>query len=289
MNPTRRNRIALLAVAAALLVAGLAGPVRRALDDRERHRAAASLAEQVARENAAIAADYATNRDKVLAEVRALIDRGEAKQAMALAGRYVPVGDAAVRELHREAANAESLRQRGEMYRALVRSDCAEAAVLGRVAKMLAASVEPGVTVGATLTATRLTGLEARETVLARLREPADPEREDTLRPRGAATPPSADAGKPAEATPQRNVPVMKGPVDWVTRMRQDNRARPLPDYLGMVYSPIAGDVMCVWRIGGRREHGSRSFAFTMDVWMAPAPDSKSLTADPVRYVERPV
>jgi hypothetical protein len=71
--------------------------------------------------------------------------------------------------------------------------------------------------------------------------------------------------------------------------MRQDNRARPLPDYLGMVYSPIAGDVMCAWRVEGRREQASRAFAFTMDVWMAPTPDSKRLAPDPVRYAERPL
>jgi len=286
---TRNARFALLAVAATLLVVGLAGPVRRALDDRERARASAALAEQVAREKAVVATDFAANRARILAEVRALIDRGETMQAMTRAGRYLSTGDAGVLELHREAANAESLRQRGEAYRTLVQRDCTDAAVRKQVATMLAASVEPGVTVGATLTVTRLAEPEARETVLTRLREPADPEREDTLHPHNVASPPAAGTHQSAGAQGARNVPVLQGPVDWVTRMRQDNRARPLPDYLITLQSAVAGDATCAWRVVGRREQGSRAFAFTMDVWMAPTPDGKGLAADPVRYVERPL
>jgi hypothetical protein len=71
--------------------------------------------------------------------------------------------------------------------------------------------------------------------------------------------------------------------------MRENHRARPLRDYLGMVYSPSAQDVMCVWRVDGIRRQDVRTYAFTIDVWMAPTPDGKGLAADPVRYVERPV
>jgi hypothetical protein len=281
-----KTSIAMLIVAVALLVVGIAGPARRAYDERERARATAALAERVAQERTVIAADYAANRDRILADVRAAIDRGDAAGAMALAARYVPGADDALRELHREAANTVSLRQRAEQYAALVRRECAEDLVRDRVTRMLAAAFNAGAAAEGTPLVRRLQRAEARDVVLARIREPVDPEREDTLHPHGAAAPAAGSATAPG---PERNVPVLKGPVDWVTRMRQDNRARPLPDYLGMLYSPLANDVICAWRVEGRRRDGSRVFAYTMDVWMAPTPDSKNLTADPVRYVERPV
>jgi hypothetical protein len=55
------------------------------------------------------------------------------------------------------------------------------------------------------------------------------------------------------------------------------------------LYSPAAQDVMCVWRVEGRRFQDVRTFGYTIDVWMAPTPDGKALAADPVRYVERPL
>jgi hypothetical protein len=285
---TRNARFALLAVAATLLVVGLAGPVRRAVDERERARASAALAEQVARENAAIAAEFATHRVTILAEVRALIDRGETRQAMTRAARYLSTGNAGVFELHREAANAESQRQRAEAYRTLVQSSCTEAEVRRQVATMLAAPVEPAVTVDPMLALTRLAEPEAREVVLTRLREPAPPHGH------GTASAWAAAGGWPLSVELIQNASVKPGPVDWMTsrriaRLREDNRARPLPDYLVALQSPMAGDVTCAWRVGGRGKQGSLAFAFTMDVWMAPAPDGKSLAADPVRYVERPL
>ena len=65
---------------------------------------------------------------------------------------------------------------------------------------------------------------------------------------------------------------------------RRDHRGRPLPDYLGMVYSPAAQDVMCVWRVEGRRFQDVRTFGYAIDVWMAPTPDIKALhPTDPVK------
>jgi hypothetical protein len=42
--------------------------------------------------------------------------------------------------------------------------------------------------------------------------------------------------------------------------------------------------MICVWRIEGKRRDG---VAFTMDLWLAPAPDGKDLEADPVGYSQR--
>jgi hypothetical protein len=264
MQLNRQARFALLLVAAALLVAGLAGPLRRAAENREKTQAAEALREKVERERVARAEEYVGRREQVLADARAAIDRGDFAAALKIVSPYAPVPDEALRELFREAAGAESMRQRREAMVTLVARDCTEANVRNQVAAMLEKAVDPGVTGEPPRTVVRLTGAESREVVLTRLREPPHPEQ--------AAAP----------ATPP-------APIDWTTRMRRDHRGRPLPDYLGMVYSPAAQDVMCVWRVEGRRFQDVRTFGYTIDVWMAPTPDGKALAADPVRYVERPL
>jgi hypothetical protein len=284
MKLNRTARFALLAIALALLVAGLAGPVRRAAEQREKARAAAEMREKVEADRVVRAGEYVTRRDQVLADARAAIDRRDYAAALKIVSPYAGVPDEALRELFREAAGAESVRQRTEAMVALVARDCTEGNVRDQVAAMLEKSVEPGVTGEPPRSAVRLTGAEAREVVLARMREPIHAER-----PRAALTgkapPPQGAAGAPPAGTAAVAPPAQ--PVDWVSRMRAGNRARPLPDYLGMVYSPASQDVMCVWRIEGRRHQDVRTFAYTIDVWMAPVPDSKGLAADPVRYTER--
>ena len=264
MKLNRQARFALILVAAALLVAGLYGPMRRAAEERDKARAAEELRKNFERERLARAEEYVGRRDQVLAEARAAIDRGDFAAALKIVSPFAPVPDESLRELFREAAGAESMRQRRELMTALVARDCNEANVRDQVAAMLEKAVEPGVTGEPPRTVVRLIGVEAREVVLTRLREPPHPERE------------AAPGSTPA-------------PIDWVTRMRRDHRGRPLPDYLGMVYSPAAQDVMCVWRVEGRRPPDVRTFGYTIAVWMAPTPDGKALAADPVRYTERPV
>jgi hypothetical protein len=264
MKLNRQARFALILVAAALLVAGLAGPVRRAAENRDKARAAEALREQVERERVTRAEEYVARREQVLADARAAIDRGDYPAALKIVSPYAPVPDEALRELFREAAGAESMRQRREAMVTLVARDCTETNVRAQVAAMLEKAVEPGITGEPPRSAVRLTGAEAREVVLTRLREPPHPEQE------------AAPGSTPA-------------PIDWVTRMRRENRGRPLPDYLGMVYSPAVQDVMCVWRVEGRRFQDVRTFGYTIDVWMAPTPDGKRLAPDPVRYAERPL
>jgi hypothetical protein len=264
MKLNRTARFALLAIALALLIAGLAGPIRRAAEQREKARAAAELREKVEADRIVRAGEYVMRRDQVLADARAAIDRSDYAAALKIVSSFAGVPDEALRELFREAAGAESMRQRREAMVSLVARDCTEANVRNQVAAMLEKAVDPGVTGEPPRTVVRLTGAESREVVLTRLREPPHPEQE--------AAPGSAPT-----------------PIDWVTRMRRENRGRPLPDYLGMVYSPAAQDVMCVWRVDGRRFQDVRTFGYTIDVWMAPTPDGKALAADPVRYVERPL
>ena len=280
MKLNRTARLSLLVVAAALLVAGLYGPMRRAAEQREKARAVEEMREQLERERVVRSAEYVTRRDQVLADARAAIDRGDYAAALKIVSPYAPVPDEALRELFREAAGAESLRQRTEAMTALVARDCNETNVRDQVAAMLEKSVDPGVTGEPPKRAVRLTGVEAREVVLSRLREPVHPDR--LLGTQGAGAAGAAAPGAIADAAPAK-------PVDWVTRMREDHRARPLPDYLGMVYSPATQEVMCVWRVEGVRRQDVRTYAFTIDVWMAPTPDGKALAADPVRYVERPI
>jgi hypothetical protein len=280
MKLNRTARFSLLAVAAALLVAGLAGPVRRAMEQREKAQAAAEMREKVEADRVVRAGEYVTRRDQVLADARAAIDRRDYGAALKIVSPYAGVPDESLRELFREAANAESVRQRTEAMVALVTRDCNEANVRDQVGAMLEKAVDPGVTGEPPRNAVRLTGVEAREVVMARLREPVHPDRLADPKAGGVAASGAAPVASPAPPA---------AAVDWVTRMRENHRARPLRDYLGMVYSPSAQDVMCVWRVDGIRRQDVRTYAFTIDVWMAPTPDGKGLAADPVRYVERPV
>ena len=176
MKLNRQARFALILVAAALLVAGLVGPVRRAAESRDKARAAAEMRQQFERERVTRAEEYVARRDQVLADARAAIDRGDYPAALKIVSPYAPVPDESLRELFREAARAESMRQRQELMTALVARDCNEANVRNQVASMLEKAVEPGVTGEPPRTAVRLTGVEAREVVLTRLREPPHPE-----------------------------------------------------------------------------------------------------------------
>jgi hypothetical protein len=105
---------------------------------------------------------------------------------------------------------------------------------------------------------TRISGTPASAAVLARLREP-----------------PPTEAGPPPDA-------------NWITRMRAIYRARPLQDFQAALAGPDADALICVWRLEGTRPSGDRNVRFTLDLWLAPAPDGKKLEPDPVGYSERP-
>jgi hypothetical protein len=105
---------------------------------------------------------------------------------------------------------------------------------------------------------TRIVGMPARDAALARMREP-----------------PPTEIGLAANA-------------DWITQMRAIYRARPFPDFQSALTAPGSDALVCVWRIEGTRLAGSRNVRFTLDLWLAPAPDGKKLEPDPVGYSEEP-
>ena len=243
---TRRVRGGLLAIAVALLIAGLAGPVRRAWDERARAAAVKASAEQVARDRAAATASFEANRTEILANVRAQLERGDFRGAMAGAGAYLQVGDPEIRQLFTKAAAAESQRQRTDHYRALVASECTETNVRTEIRKLLPPS-ETATAVAGTATEppmrlTRLAGVTARDTVQARLREPPDPETSHDDHSPATKTEDRADAantGSTTHAKPDNSAGREK--VDWITRLRRDNRARPLADYVAILVDPTQG------------------------------------------------
>ena len=263
MPLSRRSGALLLIVALALLVAALAGPVRRAWDERVRVQSARALAEQVAQERAAAKQRFESDRPQILAEIHARLDRQDYAGALALAGSYVPVGDDALRALHREAANALSLRQRREAYRALVARDCTEANASLHATTIVAAASERFATVEPPRTLARITGPSARDTIVARLREPPPPH----LDAKGAD---HADAHERIE------------------RLKHEYRARVLPDYQGLLFAPNADELICAWHIEGDRKTGFGALRYAIDLWLAPAPDGKSLAPDLIAFSERP-
>jgi hypothetical protein len=276
MRTTPPIRFALLAVAAALLVAGLAGPIRRGLEERERAQKARDIAQQVASERAEASARFNANRAQIIAQLRGLVERGEYVEALRVAAPFGAIPDQELRDLYKEAAGAESQRQRRMHYSQLVERDCNEGFARQQIARLFA-TVPEGSRPDAPERLVRIVGTEATQRVLARMREPAWVEPRPAGQP-GAAAPATTDA---AHADPAR-------PRDWVAVMRDDHRARLLPDYLGFVLSPNADPVICVWRAEGGRRAGDRVLRYTLDAWLAPSPDLKGLVADPAVYGERP-
>lgn len=273
MPLNRRARFALVVIAAALLVAGLAGPIKRWYEAREADAKRSAIAEQIARERAQAAEHYKANRAQIIADMRAHLARSEYLEALRLAAPYGHIDDDELRELYREAGRAESQRQRAAQYSKLVERDCTEGNVRETLARIFAAvgdGIEPPAAPSALA---RLAGPEARPIVLARLREPLPVDHKRGSQAAGEASPPAVT---PAAA-----------PKDWIARMRETHRARILPDYLGFLHSPKADEVMCVWRAQGERASGAGKRTYTLDLWLAPQPDLKALGSDVAAYDER--
>lgn len=259
--PLTPARSALLLIAAALLVVALAGPVQRAWQARTTATAAKSLAEQVARERASLAAELSANRQQIVAGLREQLRSGDHAGAMKAAGRFAPLNDPEVHEIFRKAAAAVSAKQAVDGYRKLVQRDCTEANVRYQLAHLLDSdpargSSPPPLEYGE-LKISRVLGSDASVPVVARLREP-----------HGRDGPPPADA-------------------DWITRVRAYTRSHVLPDYLAALMTESAHDVICVWRIEGTRIDQRRSVPFTMLLWLPPTRDGKGLRPDPLAYSER--
>lgn len=272
MSLTPRARFALAAIAAALLVAGLAGPIKRGFEAREVAAKRAALAEQIARERAQATEVFKANRPQIIENMRAHLARSEYIEVLRIAAPYGHIDDDELRELYREAGRIESQRQRAAQYAALVERDCNEGNARDALARIFAAVGNGNVPPAAPSELTRLPVPEARPIVLARLRDPLPDEHK-----RG-----SQAAGKPPAA-----VAPPAAPRDWVAGMREAHRARILPDYLGFLLSPNADAVICVWRAQGERVDGGGKRAYTLDLWLAPQPDLKALGSDVATYAER--
>jgi hypothetical protein len=267
-NTRRLVRWALPLIAVALLVTGLAGPIERAWQVREANRAATTLSERVAKERAAIEADFATNRVRILAGLREQIDAGNDATAMTAAGRYVFLNDPELMQLYRKATGTVSARQRTTLYRQLIERDCTEMQARVHMLRLHGHDRSqptdpwPPVTVERI---TRIAGTPARAAVLGRLQEP----------------PPHEDA-------PAADTDWITRMPDWIERMRSLYRARPLQEFQKALAEPDADALICVWRLEGTRRTGNRDVRFKLDLWLAPAPDGKKLEPDPVAYSERP-
>ena len=257
-----RIRGVLLLIALALLVGGLAGPVQRAWEARAKTGAAQAIADRVARERAAVAAEFEAGRTQILAGIREKLEAGDTAGALRAAARFATVKDPEIRELFQQVAGAESARQRVDAFRGLIVRDCTEAQAKEQFARLIADDHDPAgrprsSIVGA-LHIARLTGAHPRTAAVARLREPHT---EDPL-------PPDAD---------------------WITRVRASHGSRVLPDYLSGLESPRADELICVWRIEGTRRDERKTVRFALDLWLPPGPDSKTLQANPIAYSERPI
>jgi len=260
MTFPRGTPAALAAIAVALLVAGLYGPVQRTLDARAKAEAAAALKARIDEERSARAAELAADRAQILARIRAQIDNKEFAAAMNAAGRYAAVNDPELRALFVQAARAESMRQRFDKYRTAVERDCNEPIAREVFARLLNDVPDtaggPAPLQNDALRFARLTGAAARDPVQARVRAAPQPE-----------THPSSGA-------------------PWIERARADHQARLVPDYVAGLTSERAEAIICVWRIDGVRRGTPANVPFTLDLWLTAAPDGKGFIPEPLAYAE---
>jgi hypothetical protein len=261
MKSNRVVRGAMLAIAAALLVAGLYGPVERAWESRSKAAAAAALKERVAKERADIAAEFQASRGQILARIRENLQNNQFGAAMNDAARYAFINDPELRDLFRTAATAESARLRFDQYRVVVQRDCTEAQARAEFAHLLRDAPDmpasPAPIENAELRFTRLTGAAARDPVQAHLRDP-----------------PPAEGEPPADA-------------DWITRARNEHRARLVPDLMKALRAATADEIICLWRIDGLRRGKPRNVRFALDLWLSPDPSGRGFIPEPLVYTER--
>jgi hypothetical protein len=262
MTFPRGTTAALAAIAVALLVAGLYGPVKRAWDGRAKAEAGAALKARVDEERRSRSAEFSADRAQILARIRAQLDSKDFAAAMNAAARYAAVNDTELRALYVQAARAESARQRFDKYRSAVERDCNEPAAREVFARLLNEVPDtaggPAPLQNDALRFARLTGAAARDPVQARVRAAPQP-----------------------ESHPPSHAP-------WIERARADHQARLIPDYTAGLTSEGAEAIICVWRIQGVRRGAPANVPFTLDLWLSAAPDGKGFIAEPLAYAERP-
>ncbi|MEP7275835.1 MAG: hypothetical protein ABI812_05720 [Betaproteobacteria bacterium] len=260
MKTTRGTRLALLAVAAVLLTAGLYGPIKRSYEARAKAEAIAELKARVESERRERTAELAANRTEILARIRGQLERREFAAAMNGAARYAAAGDPELRTLFLQAAGSESARQRFDVYRATVERGCNEASAREAFARLLAAAPDapdsPGPLQNGALRFTHLTGESARGPVQARVRAAPQPE------------------VHPAASAP------------WIERARDEHQPRLVPDYASGLLSESANAIICMWRIEGERRGTPANAAFALDLWLSAAPDGKDFIPVPLAYVD---
>jgi hypothetical protein len=277
---TGRSRAVLFAIAAALLVTGLFGPVRRAFEDRQRADAAREISAQVEREREAAKAALQADRAAIVAGIRERLDARDNAEALKRASKYLPAGDAEIRSMFNQAASAESRRQSIEAYKSLIARECTEATARERIAAMIndatGAPTRAGGVLGMTLA--RITGTPAQELVRARMAEP---------RPKDEAHDHGPADGKASDAATRARAAGALADDDWIARMREANRARGLPEIAEAIQGARTDEFICVWHAEGTRLASGRERRFSVVAWLAPRFDGKSLGVDPVRYAER--
>lgn len=261
MTLPRGTPAALGAIALALLVAGLYGPIQRAWEARQKAEAVASLKARVDEERRQRTAEFTADRAQILAGIRIQLDNRAFDAAMNAAGRYAMVNDAELRALYVQAATAESRRQRFDQYRVAVERDCTETQAREAFARLLKDAPDtaggPAPILNDALRFARLTGDAAVGPVQARLRAPSPPD------------------VHPPDTAP------------WIERSRAEHQARLVPDYSAALASERAQEVICLWRIAGVRRGAPANVPFTLDLWLSAAPDGKGFVPEPLAYTER--
>jgi len=238
----------LAACAAILLALGLAGPIGRWLSPAAADSAAA-------REDAAsLKARYAKDRERVLAGMRAALDKGDNDAAMSLGSAYCSLGDPELVGLHREATARQSARQNVEELARIVGAQCNEASARRLATEFLASFAKSaGPIVEGSLV--RVADDNGRRLVLDRIAS--------------SVVPPDDKATDPVSAA------------------RREHRVRVHPDYAAGLADPAtARGLVCVWR--ARTETpGKPVRSGELEFWLAPSIAARDLAFEPLAYVER--
>ena len=245
---------ALVAAAAILLAAGLAGPLQRHFGAPA--DPAKAQQKRLEAEEAELRRELVREREGIVATMRERLANGDPHGAMKAGARYHALGDPEINGLYGEAAQRVGFQQRIDEVRRIIGAKCTPLAARIAAAQFMRnfARVDEKASLDGLVLA-RLPDADARPAILAVV-----------AKPRSAAA----------------------GGDDPLSRAHAFHRAR-VHDYdaIALQLEPLPEGIVCAWRAKGPVSVEGRRRDVTLDFWLAPMPAGQSLDFEVLAYSAR--